>query len=218
MASAYFYEMLTRMQAGFAEQNHLDILLYSKPSTPDRSAFITGTGADPITSLVEAGRVLEAAGVTVIAIPCVTTHFLYDRLARAFTVPVLNILWETVADLLRRGIGKAGLLATDGTVNGRIFHNIMAENDIECITPGDESQRKLMQMIYAFKKQETAVSRELIMALAEELSYRGAQTVILGCTELSVITRNDDLPPLYTDAAALLARAALKACGVDVCK
>lgn len=226
LVSAYFYEMLTRMQDVSREQDYLDMLLYSIPSTPDRTAFITsGSGSDcdtnndtgveaPHLSLIKAARLLAASGVDIIAIPCVTAHFFYTRIVEKTSVPVLHIVEETTKTIKEKRFIKAGVLGTDGTLGSRLFHKTLEKQGVEVIIPDTESQTALMNIIYQSTKLGKPADGSLFISIADDLRRQGAETVILGCTELSLIARDLKLHEGYTDALAVLARAALTACGV----
>ena len=209
-ATGRFYEMLTKLQTVAREQEYLDVLLYSKPSIPDRTAFITGQSAvSPLKSLLDAAEVLEKAGVDCIAMPCVTAHYFYQALAESVNVPFLNMPEETARHAAGCGYSKVGLLATDGTVQGRFFHEVFAAHAIEVIVPEAAGQAAIMDLIYAVKRGVRDDIEADLEAASASLREKGAQTVVLGCTELSLKTWGEG----YADALEILARRALKACG-----
>lgn len=206
-ATSYFYDILHSLQTVVVEQEYLDIILYSKPSTPDRSAYISGrSGESPLNSLLNAALTLESAGATCIAIPCVTSHMFYDDLAQSVSIPIINMLEETACFVSERGYSKVGLLATDGTLKGRFFHTALEKSGIEVSEPSDDAQAALMNMIYNVKRGET-VALEALDAIAAEMLEKGVQSVVLGCTELSLIAKGGNN---YVDALDILARAALR--------
>ena len=208
-ATGRFYRMLTEMQTVRREQEYLDILLYSKPSTPDRTDFITGESTvSPLGSLLHAGLVLERAGVDCIAMPCVTAHYFYEDLAQAVKVPILNMLEETALYAVSCGYSKVGLLATDGTVQGRFFHKAFAAHGIETIVPECAGQAAVMELIYDLKRGVCEDIGNGLDTVIAGLCSQGAQSVVLGCTELSLPVGNSCI-----DAMEILAQVALKACG-----
>ena len=116
-ASCYLYQMLIDHTPAGRDQDHIDLVLSSRASTPDRTAFILGkSDEDPFDVMEQDGRSLVAYGATVLAIPCNTAHYFYDRLAAALPVPVLNMPELTVAEAKAAGCRKLGVLATDGTL------------------------------------------------------------------------------------------------------
>ena len=212
LATLKFYELLMKAQHAETEQDYLDVLIYSKPSVPDRTAYIIGeSDADPFESLLDAGKVLEQAKVQAIAMPCVTAHFFYEKLARQINAPFIHIVEETAKDIQARGIKKAGLLATDGTLQAGLFDGTMKKCGIEIIKTTDDEQKTLMEIIYLSLKRGENLHKNILGRIANNLTIRGAETVILGCTELSLAA--EGLNMALTDPLAVLAKASLKVCG-----
>ena len=103
-ASCYPYQMLIDHTPASCDQDHIDIVISSRASTPDRTAFIMGKSKDdPFAVMEQDGFSLVHYGATVLAIPCNTAHYFYDRLAEALPVPVLNMPRLTVADAKAAG-------------------------------------------------------------------------------------------------------------------
>ena len=214
-ATACFFEKLHNLQEVTAEQDYLNVLVYSKPSIPDRTAFITGKSTDnPLASLIQGVKTLEAAGSSLLAVLCVTSHYFYDDLAKALTVPLLSITDETALFAREYGISKIGLLATDGTINSGIFHKSFNKYNIEVITPTNETRTELMSMIYSTKL-GIDIPMTKLDSMAAGLLDSGAQAVVLGCTELSVIAKTGSgyvsrYRSVYIDTLEVLAKAALE--------
>ena len=210
-ATGRFYEMLTDLQTVTCEQDYLDIFMLSKPSTPDRTAFITGKSQkNPLDSLLESAKILEKAGVDCIALPCVTVHYFYEPLAQKMETPILNMLEETAGYTASQGYDRIGLLATDGTLNGQLFHKAFKSRNIEVVLPSSEEQTVLMDLIYAIKRGNDVDLR--LHTIAKRLFEQGAQAVVLGCTELYLKKSHDRE---CIDALEILARAALKRLGTE---
>jgi len=220
-ATAMFYTMLNRMQTVSCEQEYIDVIIYSKPSIPDRTAFITGrSDKSPVGTLLEAAHTLEKSGVDYIAMPCVTAHFFYDKLNEAVSIPFINMMEETAIYVQKSGYTRIGLLATDGTLEGRLFHKAFAQKGIEVLTLTTSSQTYLRETIYKVKAGQvpiydeftcdTAFDTHTLDALSAELCTQGAQAIVLGCTELGLLPRSSKY--IYIEAMEVLAMAALKAC------
>ena len=106
---------------------------------------------------------------------------------------------------------KVGLLATDGTVQIGLYHKACINRGIEIITPSMDEQKRVMQVIYDVKagKDKLPLKRE-IAELLGNLQKRGAEALVLGCTELSlVLTQSEDGLPVY-DALDILAQTIVK--------
>ena len=205
-ATACFYDVLHNMQNVTSEQEYLDVLLYSMPSIPDRTAFITGRSIEsPLTPLLRAAKALETVGASLLTMLCVTSHYFYDDLAKAVDIPLLSIPAETAKLAHERGIGKIGILATDGTLKGKVLHKAFEKYGIEALVPPEDAQTALMTMIYNIKR-GVAVAPEELHAIVCELRAKGADAVVLGCTELCIIAEGsfDVINTLEVLAAASL--------------
>lgn len=214
MASVYFYEMLVAHTAVTCDQEHIDLLISSRASTPDRTAFILGQSHnDPLPIMIEEAKRLSQAGATMLVLPCNTAHYFYDALAKACPIPLLHIVEETVAHCARRGMKRIGILATEGTVRSETYRRVCRNYGIEDIVPSEASQAIINTIIYDEIKCGKAPSMTAFASVAEELRGKGCETLVLGCTELSLLKR-DGLPDSgYTDSLEVLADAAIRACG-----
>jgi len=208
LAAIIFNGMLINTQQVEAEQEYLDVLLYNKASIPDRSAFILGDSTeDPTDSLTHAAQTLEKAGADFIAIPCITAHYFYDTIASAVDIPVINAVDEVARYIAGRQFDKVGIMATDGSLHARIFHNALEKYEIEVLAPEAEEQKYLMNLIYKIK-QGMKIDGRAFDTLEDQLFQRGARSVVLGCTELSMVT--GPFVHEHVDCLAVLARAVLR--------
>lgn len=213
MATVYFMQLLTQMSDAKTDQEHMDILVYSKPSIPDRTRYILGkSDKNPALDMVLAGKKLKWMGAEVIAIPCITAHYFYDQLEDEIGIPIINVISETVSYIKKEKINSIGLLATDGTIQSGLFQKELEHYNIESILPATDGQRKIMHMIYDEIKVGKPVDMECFGKISYELFQKGAQVIILGCTELSLIKRDFGLPTGYLDVMDVLARKAVQYC------
>lgn len=214
MATVYFYELLTRHTMAACDQDHIDIIINSHASTPDRTAFITGqSDDDPLSVMVEDIRRMKTYGADLVAIPCNTAHYFYDKLKASTDLPILNIMEETAAMLSSLGVKRAGILATDGTVYSGTYDRFLSAYGIDCIRPTQDDQKTVMRIIYDEIKNGRNPDVDAFLAVSERLRRAGADALILGCTELSLIKRQYPLPPHYIDSLDVLAAATISACG-----
>ena len=123
-----------------------------------------------------------------------------------------------MAYLKANGIKKAGLLATSGTILSGIYHKAAQDYGISLVTPSGAALDAVMGVIYdGVKAGVTNYDTTAFKSAVQSLFDEGAETMILGCTELSLV------PDLYhlnfpaTDPTLILAQAAIRACGYE-CK
>ena len=185
LASADLYQKITLHTDARTDQEHPRVVIESNTAVPNRTDALLHGGPSPLPEIVKSIRRLESIGAEVLAIPCNTSHGFFDEIQRAAHVPVLHMINLTRDALKARHITRAGLLATDGTVQTGVYHRSFEGSGIELLTPEGEDQSAVMGVIYDGVKSgnlnyDTAAFRRC----CEALLARGAQTLILGCTEL----------------------------------
>lgn len=149
-ASAYFLEMITEHTKASRDQDHIDILLSSRATTPDRTDYIMGrSGENPLPVMIRDAKYLESCNVSAIVIPCNTAHYFIEEIRRSVHVPLPSIITETVAHIKRAGCRKAGILATEGTIRARSYQLECERAGIEWEIPSEDAQSRLMNLIYS---------------------------------------------------------------------
>lgn len=214
MSTFYFCQLLTSHTAAQRDGDHIDMIISSRATTPDRTAFILGTShEDPLPVMLEEAHRLTNAGATLLVIPCNTAHYFYEGLQRECKVPILNIIRETVGFLKEEGISRMGLLATEGTVGSHAYGRVCDELGMECISPTKEEQAVITSLIYDDIKQGRPADIQKLMSVANSLLAHGCQRLVLGCTELSLLKPALPQKELFTDSLEVLALRTILACG-----
>lgn len=217
MSTVCFYEMLTARTRASSDRDHIDMVISSRATTPDRTAYILGhSDRNPLPIMIEDARRLESYGATLLAVPCNTAHFFYDALNAAVGIPILNIIEETVLALADMKIKQVGLLATEGTVASGAYHKVCSAHGIRLITPSSEDQQRLNALIYQSIKSGIRPRAQDLERIAAPLYRAGCERLILGCTELSLIKRDFALDDrIYIDSTEVLALRTILQCGKD---
>ncbi|MBP3568546.1 MAG: amino acid racemase [Lachnospiraceae bacterium] len=214
MATAYFMQLVIDMTEAMTDQEHIPMIIYNCPQIPDRTSYLLGKSQEnPGPQIIDCGKKIGQAGAELIAIPCITAHALFPEIEKELDTPVLHIIRETAAYLKQEGIKRVGLEATDGTVQTRVFQKELEQNGIEVILPSKEKQEMVMHIIYNNVKAGQRVDMNRFRQIEQELYVKGAETIILGCTELSMVSRDENIGHGYLDAMEVLARAAVLQCG-----
>lgn len=214
LASAYFMELLVGVTDAKTEQEHLNAILMSLPSIPDRTAFILGQSThSPEPGMMQAANTLASLGVSFLCAPCITSHYFYEQISQIVSVPFLNMLSITGEALTRDGVQRVGLLATTGTVKTGIFQKALSQRDISLLLPDEMGQEDVMHLIYQNLKAGKPLDKERFERVSSSLLDKGAQKIILGCTELSLVQKEMRLDERFVDPLTLLAIAAVQACG-----
>lgn len=214
MSTVYFCELLTAHTKAEHDSDHIDMIVSSRASTPDRTAFILGkSDHDPLPVMREEAERLTRAGAELIVIPCNTAHYFYDGLQKSCSVPILNIIRETAKHLCKSGVKAFGLLATEGTVRAGAYHQVCAPMGLRCITPSDEEQAVISSIIYDRIKQNRPVDLEAFFRVTDAMRARGCEKLVLGCTELSLLKKQGLNDGLFVDSLEVLAYQTILACG-----
>lgn len=191
------------------DQDHLRIVIDNNPKIPNRTLAILGKGKSPLKQLQETLHNLEKAGAEIIAMPCNTAHHYYRELQESTNIPIINMISETVAYIYENfpDIKKIGLLATIGTIKAGIYHKAITK--LEVITPDEDAQETVMNAIYGEQGIKAGYTqgkpRSDILEVAKVLINKGAEAIIIGCTEISLVLSQKDLPIPLIDPSQILA-------------
>lgn len=215
MASQLFYKMVTEHTAAERDQDHIDLILLSDASMPDRTAAIlSGQYEGPYEQLLSDARLLEQCGCTAIAITCNTAHFFADMIADKIGIPILHMIRETAAALAGRCPGGVvGVMATDGTVQTGLYQKALTERGLTPWTPPAEIQKEVMHQIYDRVKKGLPCDQESWARIEAAYRRAGCAAVVLACTELSVIKADEGLGDWYVDPMETLARKVIETAG-----
>ena len=214
MSTVYFCELLTSHTKATCDSDHIDMLISSRATTPDRTAYILDKSApDPLPVMLTEAHRLENAGVDLIVVPCNTAHYFYDGLQKGCKTPILNIIDETTAHLSRIGVKTFGLLATEGTISSGAYERFCAPRNLTCITPTKEEQALISDMIYGQIKQNKSVDMAAFHKVVQSLISRGCEKIVLGCTELSLLKKEGIDKEFFVDSLDVLAYRTILACG-----
>lgn len=216
MAGVYFCELITKKTSAFSDAEHIDMVLASFPRVPDRTAYLLDkSNPSPVDAILRMGNLLVSQGCTVIAVPCVTSFALYDEYAPRLDANVIHMPDEVAKNLCAQGVKSAGILATDGTVKTGVLQSSLEKQGIKAVLPDEEHQKKVMSVIYDQVKKGADVDMEMFSDICGHILSLGAEKIVLGCTELSLVFRGEH-PSSCVDAMEVLAEACIKTMGKQV--
>jgi aspartate racemase len=186
-ATLVFLEKFYALTRGCREQARPPLLVDIDPEVPDRNEAWRGVGTSPAAALARMGLRLKRAGADFCVMACITAHGFVESFEKDVGVPLVHMP-DVVAEALRAGEdgnSSVGLLATTTTIEMKLFQKAFAARNSALIVPEKSDQEALMRAIYSIKKGEDA--RASVLAVAKSLVTRGARTLLLGCTDLSVL-------------------------------
>ncbi len=218
LATAELFKRVVQFTAVDHDQDHLEVMLLNAPTIPDRTAFLLNRpGAEDFRPVLR-GMItrLTEAGCEVLAMPCNTAHAYIAELEEGTTGSFVDMPRESVRLAARLGACNIGILATDGSIAGRVYQRVLEEEGLGHCEPGKTDQRQVMAVIYEGVKAGRVCSFGEVASVIDHLiDEKGCDGVILACTELSMMV---DIPAFYRgcaviDALSVLAWQCVCACG-----
>ncbi len=190
-ASADFYMKITKRTKVEKDQDHFHVIVDSNPKIPDRTGAILYGGPSPVPEIIKTARRLGQMDVDVACIPCMTSHYFFEEIQAAVDYPILNVISETAAYIASHfpAVSKVGVLATSGTVAMKIFDKYLTDVDVIYPSPGTQ-EGQVMEAIYGKKGIKAGFLEGFpvaqLVTASEELEEKGAELIIMGCTEIGL--------------------------------
>lgn len=153
-------------------------------------------------AIIEGAQKLESTGAGFIAMSCNTAHLYFEELQQSLSIPILNIVDETLKAIPETA-KRVALLETEATVQAGIYQDGIAKRNIEYIHY-EQWQESINQIITYIKSGEVEEARELWSALVLQLKDE-VDTAIIACTDLNVVASED-----FVDSAQCLAKAVVR--------
>jgi aspartate racemase len=156
-------------------------------------------------------RRLGAAGADFGVIATNTMHLLFDRLAAASPLPLLSIVEATARAIVDQGLSTVGLLGTRFTMEQPFYAQGLARHGIATLVPEQQAREDVHRVIMRELSMGTLneASRRRYLEIIGSLIARGAQGIVLGCTEIPLLVRPGHTTVPLFDTATLHAEAAL---------
>ncbi|MCC0758197.1 aspartate/glutamate racemase family protein [Bacillus sp. BRTN] len=153
-------------------------------------------------AIIEGAQKLETTGASFIAMPGNTAHLYFEELQQSLSIPILNIVDETLK-AIPENTKRVALLATEATVQSGIYQDRIAKRNIEYIHY-EQWQESINQIITYIKSGEVEEARELWSVLVLQLKDE-VDTAIIACTDLNVLASED-----FIDSSQCLAKAVVR--------
>ena len=190
------------------DADHIRVLVDNNPKIPSRiAALIDGTGEDPLPVLIAMARGLEKQGADFLVIPCNTAHYYLPQIAEAVSIPLLDMIALSVAQLaaLPSKPRTIGMLASPAVQKVGLYAARLKDSSLTALFPDTTGEAKMLDIIRAVKANAvTPQHRAEYSAIARELREEGADAFLIACTELSVIGPPEGVQLPYVDALDVL--------------
>jgi aspartate racemase len=163
--------------------------------------------------MVGCAQALEKAGAELLLICTNTMHRMAEEVQTAVGIPLVHIADVTAAKIAQAGLKKVGLLGTQYTMEQTFYRERLAEKfGLEVLIPEESDRQAVHQVIFSelCLGQTLDASRQFYRDVIQRLVERGAEGIILGCTEIMLLISSEDSPVPLFDTTAIHVQAALK--------
>ena len=214
MASAVFYDMISSKTDASCDQENLNLILLSHAGMPDRTRAILSKDEAQIeevrSKLLADAIFLQNAGCTAIAVTCNTAHYFVNMIEDELDIPFIHLIRETAEAVASEfGAKKVAVLATDGTIETRLYQDELSKRGVIAFTPKAEVQALVMHEIYECIKSGKPADEEIWQKIEEYVKAEGCEAAVLACTELSVVRKELSLGSFYFDPMEIMAERCL---------
>jgi aspartate racemase len=207
-ATSVFFDKVIEHTAADRDQEHINMIILNHVTLPDRtSVILSGQGELFLEAIAKDFKLLELAGAAHIAIPCNTSHYFYDQMQEMTSVPIINMVDETLKAIHAKygDNSKIGILATTGTINSGVYKAGCESYNMKLHEPNEAIQELVMDIIYNQVKSNLEVDPAVLEGIINELVYQeGCNCVIIACTELSCIPISKQTMEISIDAMQVL--------------
>jgi aspartate racemase len=197
------------------EHNVAELLICSVNFQNIERFVRNGQWEDAGAYLAQKARQLESGGADYLFLGTNTMHKVRDAIARAISIPFVDI-FEVTADAIRAsGLSKVGLLGTYPVMTDAFYRQAYGDRGIETLSPPETDMRAVDRIIFDEMCHHRFLpeSKRLYLNVVNSMRQRGAQGVVLGCTEIKMLISQQDFPgfPVF-DTTALHCDEAVRLC------
>lgn len=186
-ATVEFEKRLIERYAG-GDQAVPKIVSVNNTRTPDRSAFLSAGGNDPLDELLQSAKLMKLAGVDVVCMPCNTAHSskILPRLMALLPLPIIDMPAACLLQAELKGYKRVMILGTEGTRLSEVFDSRAI--NIEVIYPNQIVQQAVNKLISSVKNKQRIRQQDKAVIKQARLASN-ADVVLLACTELCLLSR-----------------------------
>lgn len=213
-STALYYRLLNQ---GVAERlgglHSADLVLASVDFAPVAELQAAGRWEEAGDALAARARELELAGAELVLLCTNTMHKVATQVEAAVEIPLLHIVDVTAAAARRAGMSRVGVVATRFTMEQPFYRDRMASNGVDMLVPDEPGRALVHRVIYdeLCRGIVTEPSRTEVSVVIQDLVSRGAEGIVLGCTEIELLISQADCSVPVLPTTSLHATAAVDA-------
>lgn len=153
---------------------------------------------------------MNNANIDFIVIPCNTIHVFMGELRAKSKIPILSIIDETAKECSKLKVKKIGLLGSSKTINEKLYEKALQKNGIGVIIPEKQEQQKINKIIISILHNKAKENdKHFLVTLIKNMKKQGAERIILGCTDLPLLLKQEDVDIPLINSLGCLENAAL---------
>ena len=216
-STASYYQLINEtIKEKLGGLHSAKILLYSVDFAEIERYQASGDWDKSAGFLSQIAQNLEQAGADFIVICTNTMHKVAPQIQKIISIPILHIAQATADNLLENGIKKVGLLGTKYTMTQEFYKEKLLEAGLEVVIPDQAGVEEVNRIIYdeLCLGQIKESSKQAYLAIIDDLKNAGAEAVILGCTEIGLLVKQEDTDMSLFDTTEIHA---LRAAEFAVC-
>ncbi len=207
-----YYRLINEgIKARLGNLHSADLLIHSVDFAPIEILQAKGAWDEMGKVLANSGKRLQAAGAQGLLIATNTMHKVVDDVQAATNLPIIHIADVTAAAIKQQGLTKVALLGTQFTMTENFYKQRLIDAGLQVLIPETGARAEVHRIIYEELCQGQLLdsSRQYYQQVTENLADKGAEGVILGCTEIGLLIQQADSPIPVFDTTAIHAAAAV---------
>ena len=207
-----YYRLINEgVKAKLGNLHSADLLLHSVDFAAIEALQAKGAWDEMGAILANSGKRLQAAGAQGLLIATNTMHKVIDDIQASTNLPIIHIADVTAAAIKQQGLTKVALLGTQFTMTQDFYKQRLIDAGLQVLIPENDARAEVHRIIYEelCQGQLLASSRQYYQQVIQDLANKGAEGVILGCTEIGLLIQQADSPIPVFDTTAIHAAAAV---------
>ena len=207
-----YYRLINEgIKAELGSLHSADLLIHSVDFAPIGELQAQGAWDEMGAILANSGKRLQAAGAQGLLIATNTMHKVIDDVQAATNLPIIHIADATAKAIQAQGLTKIALLGTQFTMTQDFYKQRLIDTGLQVLVPENDARAEVHRIIYdeLCQGQFLDSSRQYYSQVIKDLANKGAEGVILGCTEIGLLIQQADSPIAVFDTTAIHAAAAV---------
>ncbi|MFA4814661.1 MAG: amino acid racemase [Candidatus Gracilibacteria bacterium] len=166
---------------------------------------------ETLAQLVKGAKKIDSIGIDFMVMPCNTAHYFYPGMAKSISIPFICIFLATAKKIKAKGYKKVGFLATETTIKYKSYEKDFEKNNIKLILPDQNDQESLTKIIMnILAGHKLDADKKAMKQIIERLKSKGAKAVVLACTDLPILFKQEDMDIEVFDTVEILAEATVQ--------